>query len=286
MDFPIKSLILMMLLAFGMFYGQLQYKKKGVEWGKFLTISCGIAIIICALIANLCTSSNLKEDILREHKYERAQAITLASHLVSGYSGSGKCLVIHYPASKDNMISINRIVAGFKEGFGNAVSEIITIPIVNINPDTESRPDEEWNMFTANDYNTVIRNNKDCDIVIFLLQLPTEDQLYEIDIFKMVEDPLNPGSYKKDPNITYPTVGIFNSVLDNTHELISENLIKALTIWQPSLTYEENPPPAPDNVQEAFNKRFILVTASNLDSLKEKFPNLFPVIETVEEPVQ
>ncbi len=285
MEIPVKSLILMILLAFGMFYGHLQFKNKGTEWGKFLSIVCGISIVITALFANLCTEDSMKKNILREHKYERAQAIVLAKTLAAGYSGVGKCLVVHYPTSTKNITIINRIVEGFKEGFGPLVSEVVTAPIININIDDQQLHDDEWNDFTATDFNTVLRNNQDCDIVIFLLHLPEGDELFDIDIFKLIEDPLNSSGYKKDPNIKYPTVGVFNASLGIIHSLISEKLIKAASIWRPDLAYEENPPPAPDDVQEAFDKRFIMVTPNNIEDIKQKFPNLIPEVENYQEPV-
>ena len=57
MGFPWGSVVFMLVLAGGMFYGQAQFKRKGAQWGKLLTIVCGILIIITALWTNLCRST-------------------------------------------------------------------------------------------------------------------------------------------------------------------------------------------------------------------------------------
>ena len=85
MGFPIVSVLIMLVLAAGMFYGQAQYKKKKAEWGKTLTILCGILIIVTALYTNLCRSPIDKTAIEREKQYQDAQAIVLAANLAQMY---------------------------------------------------------------------------------------------------------------------------------------------------------------------------------------------------------
>ena len=118
MDFPLGSIVFMLLLAVGMFYGQAQYKKKRAEWGKLLTIVCGILIIITAMWTNLCRSNIDYKAIDREKGYQEAQCVVLASTLANMYNGSGKCLVIHNPIFNNDTSQIDRFVEAFKQGFG------------------------------------------------------------------------------------------------------------------------------------------------------------------------
>ena len=276
MEFPVMSIIVMMILAVGMFYGQAQYKKKRAEWGKTLTIFCGIFIIVTALWTNLCRSPIDRDAIDREREYQRVQAIVLADSLVKMYTGTGrKCLVIHHPVSEKSRGDVDRLVEAFTDGLGDAVDDVVAAPIKDIDMDAEMIPEEAMMEMTAADFNKVIKANSDCDMVISMVPLPfSEDEIYAMDIFKMIEDPDNPNVWIKDPKIKYPLLGIYNGYVGNLEPLFQEKLIGAMTLWRPNPTIDEED--VPDDMMEAFNKRYITITPSSLNSIKGKYPNLFP----------
>ncbi|MCM8529254.1 MAG: hypothetical protein NE327_22215 [Lentisphaeraceae bacterium] len=276
MEFPVMSIILMMILAVGMFYGQAQYKKKRAEWGKTLTIFCGIFIIITALWTNLCRSPIDTDAIDREREYQRVQAIVLSQSLLNMYNGkSGKCLIIHHPVSSRSRGDVDRLVEAFKEGLGEAFSEVRPAPIKDIDMDAELIPEEAMMEMTAEDFNNVIKRNSDCDMVITMVPLPfSEDEIYAMKIFSMIEDPDNPGFWIKDPKQKYPLLGIYNGYVGNLEPLFQEKLIGAMTLWRPNPTIDEKD--VPDDLMEAFNKRYITITPSTMDAVKSKYPNLFP----------
>ena len=276
MEFPVMSIIIMMILAVGMFYGQAQYKKKRAEWGKTLTIFCGIFIIITALWTNLCRSPIDTDAIDREREYQRVQAMVLADSLVKMYTGSSKkCLVIHHPVSENSRGDVDRLVEAFTDGLGDAVSEVVAAPIKDIDMDAELIPEEAMMEMTAEDFNRVIKMHSDCDLVISMVPLPfSEDEIYAMDIFKMIEDPDNPNFWIKDPKQKYPLLGIYNGYVGNLEALFEEKLIGAMTLWRPNPTIDEED--VPDDVMTAFNKRYITITPASLNSIKGKYPNLFP----------
>ena len=276
MEFPVMSIIIMMVLAVGMFYGQAQYKKKRAEWGKTLTIFCGIFIIITALWTNLCRSPIDHSAIDRERQYQKVQAMVLANSLINMYTGSsGKCLVIHHPVSEKSRSDVDRLVEAFQEGLGDTISEVRPVPIKNIDMDAEIIPEEAMMEMTAEDFNRVIKENSDCDMVITMVPLPfSEDELYAMNIFAMIEDPNKPGFWIKDPKVKYPLLGIYNGYVGNLEPLFADKLIGAMTLWRPNPTIDEED--VPDDLMEAFNKRYITITPSTLNSIKGKYPNLFP----------
>ena len=276
MEFLVFQIIMMLLLAGGMFYGQRVYKTKRAEWGKTFTIGCAFAIIILTVYTNLFRSPDTERPRIINLAYERAQAIVLANQLANMYSGQGKCLVIHGPQyTEGDKERVNHLVSAFRDGFQNRVTEIRTVPIRNVVPGPNGFTEEAMSDYTAEEFNKVIQENKDCDMLVLLITLPfSEAELFEMDPFLMIEDPNNPNRWIRDPKKDYPLVGVFNGYIGNSESLFHDNLLGAMTMWRPNPTIDDKD--APEDVKEAFQKRYVVVTNQNIDEMKNKFPSLFP----------
>ena len=267
----------MLLFAGGMFYGQSQFKRKRAEWGKTLTIGCAISIIILTIWTNLRSPDDggARE---REKQYQVAHATVLANNLATMYSGKGKCLVIHQPVQGDSGNEyVERMLEAFKAGFQNRVSEVRAVPIKDITiGQGEMMMEEVMGDYKATDFNKIIQANSDCDMLILLVPLPfSEADLFEMDPFLMVEDPNNPGQWMKDPKKDYPLVGVFNGFIGNSETLFHDNLLGAMSMWRTNPVIDEKP--VPEDVQEAFNKRYVVITKNNMEDVRSKYPKLFPV---------
>jgi len=214
--------------------------------------------------------------IEREYKYQEAQAEILAKTLSKNINKKSKCLIIHHPVVGNQQKHLARLLPAFKKGFGDKVTELKKVPIKVLKNKADDLLMEEAMMeMTAEDFNKVIKANKDCDVVISLVALPfSEDEIYAMDIFKMIEDPDKPGFWIKDPKIKYPTFGVFNGYIGNLEPLFMEKLIHAITLWKPNPTIDEKP--VPKDVQKAFDKRYLTVTPETVDAVKNKYPRLFP----------
>ena len=276
MDFPVMNIVFMLLLAGGMFYGQSVFRRKRAEWGKTLTIGCAISIIVLTIWTNLFSGPDLDGPRDRENAYMAVQATVLAHNLANMYSGQGKCLVIHEPLMNKGVEDhVERMLSAFKDGFQNRVSEIRAVPIKEVLAGERGLEEEAYMEHKAEDFNKVIQANKDCDMLILLVQLPfSEADLFEMDPFLMIEDPDNPGGWIKDPKKDYPLVGVFNGFIGNSESLFHDKLLGAMSMWRPNPTIDEQP--VPDDIQEAFNKRYMVVTKDNISDVKEKYPKLFP----------
>lgn len=277
MEFPTTSIIMMLILAGGMYYGNRQFKNKRAEWGKTLTIGCAIAIILLTVWTNLFRTSNVNEAQIRiENKYQEIQATVLANNLATMYSGKGKCLVIHEPVySEETTRRVERLIKGFKNGFQNRVTEIRPVPIKEIVKGPNGAMEEDMMAFQAKDFNRVIKENSDCDMMILLVNLPySEAEIFEMDPFLMIEDPDQPGRWIKDPKKDYPLVGVFNGFIGNSETLFHDQLLGAMSMWRPNPTIDEKP--VPDDVQEAFNKRYLVVTKNNIEDVRTQYPAIFP----------
>ena len=264
----------MLLMAACMFYGQSLYKKKGVEGGKTLTIACGVLIIITAIYINLLKSDVDHSAIDREKAYQRAQAIVLSNTLTNMYNGNGKCLVIHNTVSDSHKAEVMKLIDSFKEGFGGKVTDMVVVPIKEY-PGDEALMEEAMMENTAEDFNKVIAAHQDCDVVIIMVPLPNApSELLKMDIFSLVQDPEDEEKWIKDPNKKYPLVGVFNGYIGNLEPFFLDNLIGAMSLWKPDPTIDEKP--VPENVKEAFDKRYLIVTPDNIIGIKQKFASLFP----------
>ncbi|NQZ60077.1 MAG: hypothetical protein HRT88_21710, partial [Lentisphaeraceae bacterium] len=204
------SLTIMIVLAIGMFYGQAQYKNKRAEWGKTLTIFCGILIIITAMWQNIFNAGagDLSSVRDREKAYMNAQCKYLANYLKDNYNGNDKCLII-LPAkdtSAPKSTDLDDKIAAFKEGFNNKISDIKTVPVKenNMNPENPDQQDP-MEMFeaTSEDFNKVLEENSGYDLVIIMASLPYGDDIYNINIFKE----------KEDDDQKAPTDGILNGYI-------------------------------------------------------------------------
>ena len=267
----------MLIMAACMFYGQSLYKKRGVEGGKTLTIICGLLIIVTALYINFLRSDIDHSAIDREKAYQRAQAIVLSNTLTNMYNGNGKCLVIHNHISETHREDIDKIIAAFKEGFGGKVNEMVVKAIKDY-PGDEAMMEEAMMENTAEDFNKVIRENSDCDVVIIMVPLPNSpEELFKMDIFKMVPSPDDEEILIKDPSKNYPLIGVFNGYIGNLETFFLDELIGAMSLWKPDPTIDENP--VPENVKTAFDKRYLIVTPDNIIGIKQKFPTLFPKLK-------
>ena len=212
----------------------------------------------------------------KEYAYQAAQAVILGQTLAKQIKKKSKCLVIHHQIIEDDYSNVNRIVAGLKKGLGDKVTEFKKAPIRELDEkELKNLAVETLIEMTAENFNKVVRAHKDCDVVVTLVPMPfSEDEIYAMDIFKMIEDPNKPGFWIKDPKIKYPIFGVFNGYIGNLEPLFLEKLIHALTLWRPNPTIDEKP--VPRDAQKAFDKRYITITPENIDSVKQQYPKLFP----------
>jgi len=268
------ALAFMIILAVGMFYGQAQYKKKRAEWGKTVTILCGILIIITALWQNLCNLNTTNpEAIEREHAYQRAQCTYLANYIKQAYSGSGTCLVIMPPtessASERSKEHKEMKIKALQEGLGSSIT-VKAVPLKNVDPSKM----EEMEV-TAEDYNNLMESHSDADLIIILAPLPYGDEIYKIKFFSMIVDPNDEENYIRDPQYKYPTVGILSgNMTEEVKQLFTDELISGMTCWSDKPVIDELP--APDDLAAAFEKHYLLITSGNIEKMEKSHPKVFP----------
>ena len=232
--------------------------------GKLITPLCSLLIFLITILVS-CEKS-LESKIHRSpHIREGIQELILAQELVKDYQGNGKCLIIHIPNNELNNDYLKVQLENFKEGLGDKVNEIRTIPI--------------WHTIGGipkiEDFNKILRSNQDCDLVIIAVPIPWSEEILEIDPFKLIEDTQNPGKWIKDPNIAYPKLGIINGSLKHTDHLLKEELIHTMSIGKPvgdlGLTRTEL---IKLSDREYFDLVYLIITPKNLSTVLKEYPAL------------
>ena len=212
--------------------------------------------------------------IERERVYQRVQAEVLGKSLAKKLKNKEKCLVIHHPIMGANREDLDRVILAIHAGLGDKVSELKAVPIKEVK-DPNGFIEDAMIEMSADDFNKVLRANKDCKVVISMVPLPfSNKELKKIDSFKLIEDPKNPGKMIKDPKGFYPLIGIYNGYLGNLEPYFKNELIHVMTMWKPDPVIDEKPVPL--DLQKAFDKRYTVITPENLAETKKKFPALFP----------
>ena len=272
------TLAFMIILAVGMFYGQAQYKKKRAEWGKTVTILCGILIIVTALWQNLCNLNTVDRGAIdRELAYQQAQCTYLGNYIKQTYGGSGSCLVILPPqtsqVSETSQKHRTSKLEALKQGLGPSIS-INAVPLKTIHPDNMEEMDMGMGV-TAEDYNTLMESYPNTDLIIVLSPLPYGDDIYNIKFFSMIQDPDDKENFIRDPEYNYPTVGILSGHMsEEVKQLFADELLSGMTCWSDKPVIDEEA--VPEDLTTAFNKRYLLITVANIDQVEKDHPKLFP----------
>jgi hypothetical protein len=268
----LKCYLIIAFFILTFYIGHLTRKKK--IWGRTLSIfSCFAILSVVSFIIFFMPDSALNENNAREAAYARSQGLVLGNSLSLKYFGNGKCLVIYSGYSMDEKIQMEQVCKDIKDGFAGKLNEIKLAPLYQIPLLENSTNTDEgavYPIYNAADFNRVLKENQEYDVVIIAATLPTLiSEVYKIDIFSVIVDPEDDTNLIRDPNKKYPLVGIFNGTIYDLDELFKEKFIMAMTTIRPDAVFAEKP--APEKVMEAFNERYTLITPENFESVKSKF---------------
>ena len=227
---------------------------------KKFTIIAGGLLFVGYLTYSFTLKKNDLITTLQEKPYQAAQCVILAKNLSEDYTGDDKCLLIHHPIFGENMGEINRLIRYFREEFGGKIKEIRPVPIKDVS--TEDELEEEAMLeITGADFNKVIEKYPQYDMIITLVPLPfSMNELSAITYFE-----------NKKP---HQKLGIFNGYIGNLASHIEEGKIDCISLWKPKPILDEQP--IPESTQEAFDKKYLIISPENLSSRLKEYPTLFP----------
>ena len=234
--------------------------KKGAAWGQPMTIACAVVAIGIGFFLAWQQSfggGNAASSRNREEEYQRIMTKKLGLYIKENFSGKKAVVIIDPYLDIDNPPSLD----GLKAGLGSDVeiTEVLK-PKAPERPAGEDPgmnpgmliPQEKW--FTVKEVNTLL-TGKNFDICITLMGLPANT--------KVQGKALNIEALKGKK------VFIGGGSIYNFKQAIVSGAITAAVSYKTDAIYDDKP--IPSKLDEAFDKRFALVTAENAAQYKTLF---------------
>ncbi|MDD7984441.1 hypothetical protein PQO01_05700 [Lentisphaera marina] len=274
-------LVLYLIFGSGMIWGYTKSKKdprKAVP--KLMSIICAVAIVMVAILSPLINAG--PDRVAIEDQYRNSRLQKLAADLATKVTGPGKVLVIHsYDVNNERSNQhLQRSLAYLQEGFAGKANVHKLI-----NPAPPSKNQDEMEMMeevTGEQLQAVLEGNADCDVVVFLSSLPYgREQLKAMEVFYTPPKAEDKGyveeTFPDFDESKLPVIGL--SVSSSVRELkdfISMGRIDSAIAWNPSKDFTQvTNPPESEDLNEWFDQRYLLINASNVDSLDAAHGNLF-----------
>ncbi|MEA2013488.1 MAG: hypothetical protein U9O87_10505 [Verrucomicrobiota bacterium] len=179
----------------------------------------------------------------------------------------GKYLTEEYPDSKIviiySSISVTKIqqlrLEGLRKGLSDDCEIIKQVGLPFYIPGGIPQCMISLNEFLkAKDFNDVFLENEDADMFISLVGLPE-------DLNKM-------SLWEIESEVKRPKLIVFGGDVSILKEAIINDYIQALIVYR-QMDNSVNKLP-PDNLKEAFSRRFMLITPKNIENLIKKYPIL------------
>ncbi len=258
--------------------------KGGAVWGQPLAVCGAIIAIIAALwgIKRTIAGDDMKEARDREIEYQRIQTRELGKYLGDKFAGS-KVVVMVDPMLRFDMYgdSIQRedpILEGLKQGLANKLTitaEIfpkmpvkekkapVTGPDGEIMPmDDMMEPMEMW--FTAEKFKEILPAKDSYDIFITLIGIPSMGNVASV---------MRDLAGKKLVLVGGDTMSMGKLFMAGERQASVAPVAAAAVTYNPKAIYDDKP--IPKNPKEAFDKRYLLITPENFESIKNEHSNLF-----------
>jgi hypothetical protein len=216
-----------------------------------VVIGCGITILTLTFASN--ETARL---IANELKFAKAASFVMGEELAELYPNSKALVVVdeNYEKSKRQ----KEMLDGLKEGLGDKI-EIAAIDNVKVPPPEGVTNPEEiemfpmWERMRAEHFDNLLREHKDCDLIISMIGLPYD--VGEMEIWRMAEE-------------DRPKVALLFADVHNLGRAIYAGYLTALT-YKPGVKFTEDP--APSDAREAFNKRYIILNKENVKDYRQMF---------------
>jgi hypothetical protein len=275
--------VLYVILGSGMAWGYTTSKKNPRKpIPKFVSILSAAAIVVIALLSPFLSGGDDYQGI--EAEFRRSYLTKLAENLGQQVVGPGKVLVIHSYDEKEERSRerLEKSIEYLEEGFAGTATIAKT---VNPIPPSTNSEDEDYFEVTGKQLNDIVEASPECNIVVFLISLPYGiDELVQMRQFHF---PAPEGSdaaeleaenppFKKFDAKKLPVFGVTVSTnLRDLKYLIQQKRISSAIAWNPNADLETEVTDLPDDLNEVFAMRYMLVNSNNVDKIAASYGKFF-----------
>lgn len=269
------QIAIMIVAGIGMVVG-LQKQKAGAEWGKPVAIVCIVVALIAALWSSVKTlggKGNNAGVVDRELRFQQLGGEKLGKYLAEKHAGA-KVLILTEPKLGTQTGKPNPLVEGLKKGMGSALTVAAEaspevpadkakafakeMPMEGASGGAQGEmmpPLEYW--YTAKIFDTLLgKFDGQFDLLVTTIGLPQDARSSAILKGK-----------------SCPKIAVLNGSIYDLKGAFKPTMIVAAITYNPKAVYDEKP--VPKDLDEAFNKRFLLVTPDNLQQVGSTNPDIF-----------
>lgn len=268
--------ILMVVAGIVMLFGMAK-QKAGMDWGRPLAIVCAIVALVCAIGQIVVKTTGVGKGAggiaKTELVYVQVSMEKMGKYLAEKCPGA-KVLVIQDPETKTSSERRKAALEGLKKGFGSKVTVAATdSPTIPKNakgmmgemgmgaggPEGGGEmlpPMEYW--LTPAAFDGLVAKHKDCDLVVSTIGLPSK--FGQMKLWRKVQS-------KK------LKIALGGGSIYELGKLFAMKYITAAVAYNPKAVYDDSKPPS--DLDEAFKKRYLLVTPENARQLAQQYTGLF-----------
>jgi hypothetical protein len=272
----IVQIAIMVAAVIGMIVG-LSKQKAGAEWGKPLAVVCIIVALVAALWSSVRTLGGKDNSgvVDREITFQKTGGKKLGMYLAEKYAGA-KVLILTEPKLGSQAAKENPLVTGLKEGLaGKLTVAAETSPEVPADkakafaaempmegapggaggPGEMMPPLEYW--YTAKIFDALLdKYSGQFDLLVTTIGLPQDARTSKVLSGK-----------------SRPKIAVLNGSIYDLKGAFKPDMIVAAITYNPKAQYDDKP--VPKNIDEAFAKRFLLVTPETLQQVVSQSPDIF-----------
>jgi len=278
--------LVIMLISGGTMLWAVSKHRQGVAWAKPLAAVCAVIALLCAVLRTIGIDPAPGR---YEREYQKISAQKLAVHLADRFPGA-RVLIITDPMRQTPAGVVaeagpgtgDPFLAGLREGLGEKVT-IVAEVVPEIPEDVRAAftaesfppgtlesesapiemilpPPEYW--FTPQVFDKLVTEHAmDCDLIITTVGLPMDQR--SMRFWRM----------KNRPRLAVSLGGMTPSLAE-LRMAIAEDAVPGFVAYSPDAVFDGKRPPK--DLDDAFAKRYLLVTPDNVNDLAGKYPDLFP----------
>ena len=276
--------IVMILAACAMIWANQQFKTKGVTWGRPLAGVCGVVALLCAIASIVFTSTGVgnaseHEEIRQKAlKYDSIAFKKFAEYLVAKHADSKAVVILPAFGTAEREIerknaTIDVFMNTIRNGGIEVVMEEVYDPVAAMaeqlrEQGIEAPTGEEMDMEMYGEAEITVKY-----IEGVLASVPGEYNM----IISLAGFPYDAGEisiFKEEDEDAKKKIALHNAPINMFKPAIKSGWIVCSLQHKPGVkwNYKE---PIPEDEQEAFDQRFMLVTPENVDQIDKDYKNFF-----------